>query len=95
MAAIVFGDYFRCRIAPLQERPRGVWEYTGYNDPISTHVGQHWDWSGDDAKTVIRRVLGLDTVEQTLIPDGILPLCSDRDRPCFFFPSFVMDFCRQ
>ncbi len=31
-------------------------------------------------KTVIRRVLGLDTAEQTLIPDGILPLCSDRDR---------------
>jgi len=29
---------------------------------------------------VIRRVLGLDTAEQTLIPDGILPLCSDRDR---------------
>jgi hypothetical protein len=25
-------------------------------------------------------VLGLDTVEQMLIPDGILPLCSDRDR---------------
>jgi hypothetical protein len=24
-------------------------------------------------------MLGLDTVEQTLIPDGILPLCSDRD----------------
>ncbi len=29
---------------------------------------------------MIRRVLGLDTAEQTLIPDGILPLCSDRDR---------------
>jgi hypothetical protein len=29
---------------------------------------------------VIRRVLGLDSAEPTLIPDGILPLCCDRDR---------------
>ncbi len=29
---------------------------------------------------MIWRVLGLDTVEQTLIPDGILPLCSNLDR---------------
>jgi hypothetical protein len=29
---------------------------------------------------VIRRVLGLDTIEPTLIRDEILPLCSDRNR---------------
>ncbi len=78
--AMVFGDYFRRRIAPLQERSRGVWEYTGHNHPMRTHVGERWDWGEKDAKTMIRRVLGLDTVEQTLIADGILPLCSDRDR---------------
>ncbi len=78
-AAMVFGDYFRRRIAPLQERPRGAWEYTGYNGPMRTHVDQHWDWSEEDVKTVVRRVLSLDTVEPTLIPDRILPLCSDRD----------------
>lgn len=75
----MFGDYRR-RIAPLQERSRGAWEYTGHNDPMRTHVGERWDWGEEDAKTVIRRVLGLDTIKQTLIPDGILPLCSDRDR---------------
>jgi Protein of unknown function (DUF390). len=78
--AMVFGDYFRRRIAALQERSCGAWEYTGHNDPMRTHVGERWYWGEEDAKTVIRRVLGLDTVEQTLIPDGILPLCSDRDR---------------
>jgi hypothetical protein len=36
---MVFGDYFRRRIAPLQERPRGAWEFDGYNDPMHTHVG--------------------------------------------------------
>lgn len=75
----MFGDYRR-RIAPLQERSCGAWEYTGHNDPMRTHVGERWDWGEEDAKTVIRRVLGLDTIKQTLIPDGILPLCSDRDR---------------
>ncbi|EEE62196.1 hypothetical protein OsJ_16983 [Oryza sativa Japonica Group] len=77
---MVFGDYFRRRIAPLQDQARGAWEYTGPNDPMRTHVGERWDWGEEDMKTVIRRVLGLDTAEQTLIPDGILPLCSDRDR---------------
>ncbi|XP_052142988.1 uncharacterized protein LOC127762516 [Oryza glaberrima] len=47
---------------------------------MRTHVGERWYWGEEDAKTVIRRVLGLDTVEQTPIPDGILPLCSDRDQ---------------
>ncbi len=78
--AMVFGDYFRRRIAPLQDRSRGAWEYTGPNDPMRTHVGESRDWGEEDAKTMIRQVLGLDTAEQTLIPDGILPLCSDRDR---------------
>nr|AAK50601.1 hypothetical protein [Oryza sativa Japonica Group] len=80
MGAMVFGDYFRRHIAPLQERSRGVWEYTGPNDPMWTHVGEPWDWGEEDAKRVIRWVLGLDSAEPTLIPDGILPLCCDRDR---------------
>ncbi|EAZ08435.1 hypothetical protein OsI_30701 [Oryza sativa Indica Group] len=46
---------------------------------MRTHVGQCWDWSEEDAKMVVRRVLSLDTVDLTLIPDGILPLCSDHD----------------
>ncbi len=79
-ASMVFGDYFRRHIAPLQERSRSAWEYTRHNDPMRTHVGKRWDWGEEDAKTVVRRVLALDTVEQTLIPDGILSLCSDRDR---------------
>nr|CAD40146.1 OSJNBb0069N01.17 [Oryza sativa Japonica Group] len=62
--AMVFGDYFRRRIAPLQERSRGAWEYVGHNDPMRTHVGERWDWGE----------------EETLIPDRILLLCSDRDR---------------
>nr|CAE03095.2 OSJNBa0017B10.10 [Oryza sativa Japonica Group] len=47
--AMVFGDYLRRRIAPLQRRARGAWEYTG-------------------------------SVEASLIPQGVVPLCSDPDR---------------
>ncbi|EEE69350.1 hypothetical protein OsJ_28674 [Oryza sativa Japonica Group] len=60
------------------ERPRGAWEYTGYNDPMRTHVGQRWDWSEEDARMVVRRVLSLDTVDLTLIPDGSFPLQQPR-----------------
>ncbi|EAZ12007.1 hypothetical protein OsJ_01888 [Oryza sativa Japonica Group] len=77
---MVFGDYFPRRIASFQERSSGAWEYTGYNDPMRTHVGERWDWSDEDAKTVVRRVSGLDTVEQTLILDGDPPPLQ-RPRP--------------
>nr|ABA98475.2 retrotransposon protein, putative, unclassified [Oryza sativa Japonica Group] len=87
--AMVFGDYFRRRIAPLQDRSRGAWEYTGPNNPMRTHVGERWDWEEEDAKMVIRRVLGLDSAEQTLIPDGILSLWCDRDRESILAVSVV------
>lgn len=78
-SAMVYGDYLRRRIAPLQERARGAWAYTGFDDPMRTHVGRHWEWSRDDLKFVIQRVLNLPTIEPSLIPDSILPLYSDRD----------------
>lgn len=34
---MVFGDYTRRRLAPLQERARGEWAYTGPNDSTRTH----------------------------------------------------------
>jgi len=86
---MVFSDYFRCRIAPLQDRSRGAWEYTGPNNPMRTHVGERWDWGEEDAKMVIRRVLGLDSAEQTLIPNGIHSLWCDHDRESILAVSVV------
>lgn len=34
---MVFGDYTRRRLAPLQEQARGEWTYTGPNDSTRTH----------------------------------------------------------
>nr|AAX96860.1 retrotransposon protein, putative, unclassified [Oryza sativa Japonica Group]ABA92420.1 retrotransposon protein, putative, unclassified [Oryza sativa Japonica Group] len=78
--AMVYGDYLRRRIAPLQRRARGAWEYTGSEDYMRTHQGVRWDWAPEDFKIVVQRVLNLSSVETSLIPQGILPLCSDPDR---------------
>nr|AAU44277.1 putative polyprotein [Oryza sativa Japonica Group] len=78
--AMVYGDYLRRRIAPLQRRARGAWEYTGSEDYIRTHQGVRWDWAPEDFKILVQRVLNLNSVEASLIPHGILPLCSDPDR---------------
>nr|AAK55778.1 Hypothetical protein [Oryza sativa] len=78
--AMVYGDYLRRRIAPLQRRARGAWEYTGSEDFMRTHLGVRWDWAPEDFKILVQRVLNLNSVEASLIPQGILPLCSDPDR---------------
>nr|CAE03878.1 OSJNBb0015N08.6 [Oryza sativa Japonica Group] len=78
--AMVYGDYLRRRIAPLQRRARDAWEYTGSEDYMRTHQGVRWDWAPEDFKIVVQRVLNLSSVEASLIPQGVLPLCSDPDR---------------
>nr|CAE03481.2 OSJNBa0065O17.6 [Oryza sativa Japonica Group] len=78
--AMVFGDYLRRQIAPLQRRARGAWEYTGPEDYMRTHQGRKWDWVPEDFRMVVQRVLNLSSVEASLIPQGVLPLCSDPDR---------------
>nr|AAP52616.1 retrotransposon protein, putative, unclassified [Oryza sativa Japonica Group]AAX95737.1 Protein of unknown function (DUF390), putative [Oryza sativa Japonica Group] len=78
--AMVYGDYLRRRIAPLQRRARAAWEYIGPEDYMRTHQGVRWDWAPEDFKILIQRVLNLNSVEASLIPHGILPLCSDPDR---------------
>nr|CAH67839.1 OSIGBa0159H11-OSIGBa0137A07.2 [Oryza sativa] len=78
--AMVYGDYLRRRIVPLQRRARSAWEYTGPEDYMRTHQGARWDWAPEDFKIVVQRVLNLSSVEASRIPQEILPLCSDPDR---------------
>nr|BAB00647.1 unnamed protein product [Oryza sativa Japonica Group]BAB17743.1 OSJNBa0036E02.17 [Oryza sativa Japonica Group] len=78
--AMVFGDYLRRRIAPLQRRARGAWEYTGPEDSMRTHQGRTWDWDPEDFRMVVQQVLNLSSVEASLIPQGVLPLCCDPER---------------
>nr|ABF94909.1 retrotransposon protein, putative, unclassified [Oryza sativa Japonica Group] len=50
--AMVFGDYLRRQIAPLQRHARGAWEYTGPEDIMRTHQGRKWDWDPEDFRIV-------------------------------------------
>nr|AAX95686.1 Protein of unknown function (DUF390), putative [Oryza sativa Japonica Group]ABF98608.1 retrotransposon protein, putative, unclassified [Oryza sativa Japonica Group] len=61
-------------------RARDAWEYTGSEDCMRTHRGVKWDWVPEDFKVMIQRVLNLSSAEASLIPQGVLPLCSDPDR---------------
>lgn len=47
---------------------------------MRTFPGPDGDRDQGDFQLVIQRVLSLHSVELSLIPDGILLLCSDRDR---------------
>nr|ABA97131.1 retrotransposon protein, putative, unclassified [Oryza sativa Japonica Group] len=47
---------------------------------MRTHQGHKWDWVPEDLRMVVQRVLNLSSVEASLIPQGVLPLCSDPDR---------------
>nr|ABA94985.1 transposon protein, putative, unclassified [Oryza sativa Japonica Group] len=78
--AMVYGDYLRRRIAPLQRRARSAWEYTGPEDYMRTHQGARCDWAPEDFKIVVQRVLNLSSAEASRLPQEILPLCIDPDR---------------
>ena len=78
---MVFGDYLRRRIAPLQRRARGAWEYTGSEDCMRTHRGVKWDWVPEDFKVVIQRVLNLSSMEASLIPKESSPSAAIQIAP--------------
>uniref|UniRef100_J3KUJ6 Transposase (putative) gypsy type domain-containing protein n=1 Tax=Oryza brachyantha TaxID=4533 RepID=J3KUJ6_ORYBR len=50
---MVFGDFMRRRIAPLQARPRPAYLYTGVDDDMRTHVGTTGDWDPESCAMVI------------------------------------------
>nr|CAH67173.1 H0211B05.10 [Oryza sativa] len=76
-------DEARLRLPSQPPAQASSWrapEYTGSEDYMRTHQGGRWDWAPEDFKMVVQRVLNLSSVEASLIPQGVLPLCSDPDR---------------
>lgn len=51
---------------------------------MRTFPGPNRDWDQDDLHLVIQRMLNHHSIEPSLTPDGILPLCSDRDHDSIF-----------
>nr|CAE03835.3 OSJNBb0013J13.12 [Oryza sativa Japonica Group] len=83
-AAVDLGDGYNAvldRLAGLRSQGlTGSMEYTGPEDYVRTHQGRKWDWDPEDFRMVVQRVLNLSSVEASLIPQGVLPLCYDPER---------------
>ena len=47
----VLGDFLKRRIAPLKQRPRPAWSFTGLNDCSRTHRGEGSDLTQEDRRS--------------------------------------------
>src|SRR6185312_5469902 len=74
----VLGDFLKRRIAPLNQRPRPAWSFTGLNDCSRTHRGEGSDLTQEALEVLVRAVTGEVFVpEHLILPQGVVPLCED------------------
>ena len=74
----VLGDFLKRRIAPLKQRPRPAWSFTGLNDCSRTHRGEGSDLTQEALEVLVRAVTGEVFVpEHLILPQGVVPLCED------------------
>jgi hypothetical protein len=76
---MVLGDFLRRRIAPLQQRSRMAYMFTGVNDCCKVVRGVGTDLSNTELETSIRVMTGeAHTPESLVLPRGIKALCEDQ-----------------
>jgi len=74
----VLGDFLKHRNAPLKQRPRRAWSFTGLNDYSRTHRGEGSDLTQEALEVLVRAVTGEAFVpEHLILPQGVVPLCED------------------
>ena len=74
----VLGDFLKRRIAPLKQRPRPAWNFTGLNDCSRTHREEGSDLTQEALEVLVRAVTGDAFVpEHLILPQGVVPLCED------------------
>jgi hypothetical protein len=77
----VLGDFLKRRIAPLKQRPRPAWSFTGLNDCSRTHRGEGSAMTQEALEVLVQAVMGDAFIPENLIlPQGIVPLCEDSAR---------------
>jgi hypothetical protein len=76
---MVLADFLRRRIAPLQQRSRSAWLYTGENDCCRIVRGRGSDPSATELEAMIRATTGnVPARELLVLPQGIRALCDDQ-----------------
>jgi len=75
----VLGDFLKRRIAPLQQRPRPVWIYTGPNDCGRVESGVDTDLTREALEIMVQGVTSENFVLELLVlPARIVPLYEDQ-----------------
>ena len=74
----VLGDFLKHRIAPLKQRPRPAWSFTGPQDCSRTHRGEDSDLTQEALEVLVRAVTGDAFVpEHLILPQSVVLLCED------------------
>jgi hypothetical protein len=76
---MVLGDFLKRRIAPLQQRTRMAYMYTGSNDYCRIARGPSTDFTRAELEVAIRGMTG-DTFspKSLVLPSGVKALCEDQ-----------------
>jgi hypothetical protein len=76
---MVLGDFLKRRIAPLQQRTRMAYMYTGSNECCRIARGPSTDFTRAELEVAIRGMTG-DTFspESLVLPSGVKALCEDQ-----------------
>jgi hypothetical protein len=76
---MVLGDFLKRRIAPLQQRSRMAYVYTGLNDCCRIARGPGGDFTRAELEAAIRAMTGEAFVPESLVlPIGVKALCEDQ-----------------
>jgi hypothetical protein len=76
---MVLGDFLKRRIAPLQQRTRMAYVYTGLNDCCRIARGPGGDFTRAELEAAVRAMTGEVFIPESLVlPSGVKPLCEDQ-----------------
>jgi hypothetical protein len=76
---MVLGDFLKRRIAPLQQRSRMAYVYTGLNDCRRITRGPGGDFTRTELEAALRAMTGeAFSPESLVLPSGVKALCEDQ-----------------
>jgi hypothetical protein len=76
---MVLGDFLKRRIAPLQQRSRMAYVYTGLNDCCRIACGPGGDFTRTELEAALRAMTGEVFIPESLVlPSGVKALCEDQ-----------------
>jgi hypothetical protein len=79
-SVMVVADFLRRRLAPLRERARPSWFYTGPEDITRTQIGASWDLGQAELRGMIRVITGSEDMSRAELPWPEMALCANPDR---------------